>query len=205
MLDRQLHRPRHGQGQGEPPLTLATLSWRAPPADPPPVAPLFQLVGLTMNCVEGATDIDWLNIKVGDPNVRTLRHLQAMLLATDRTGVELLLVDAGLSGCHSDYIEAIQTEIRLTSLITQAGYKVDALMSLFRDSDKFADTCTSPNPFDDYPGGFLHPHETLFVKSRAGTPPELIEQYSHFARDYHSRKFCTPGRRRMGMAGPLAE
>ena len=149
-----------------------------------------KLAGLTMNCIEGVTEVDWLGIKVGDPSVVSLRHLQAMLLATDRTGLALLLVPAGLSACHDEYIAAIDTEIRLSSLIRAAGFKLDAAMSLFQDADDFSDACTAPNPFDAYPGGMLHPHELMFVKSRAGTPDDVIERYTHFARGYDSHRFC---------------
>ncbi len=154
------------------------------------ITPEVKLAGLTMNCIEGATEVDWLGIKVGDPNVVNLRHLQAMLLATDQAGLELLLVPAGLSACHNEYIQAIDNEIRLSSLIRMGGYELDAVMTLFQDRADFAAACTAPNPFDEYPGGLLHPHELMFVKSRAGTPPDVIDKYTHLARDYDSRQFC---------------
>ena len=113
------------------------------------ITPKVKLAGLTMNCIEGVDEVEWLGIKVGDPSVLSLRHLQAMLLATDQAGLELLLVPAGLSACHNEYIQAIDNEIRLSSLIRQGGYELDAVMSLFQDSNDFAETCTAPNPFDN--------------------------------------------------------
>lgn len=115
-----------------------------------------------------------------------------MLLATDPIGLELLLTPLGLDACHNDYIEAVDTEIRLTSLIKAGGYKVEATMSLFRDSDDFADACKNPNPFDSYPGGFVTPFETIFVKSRSMPPAgvELVDKYSHWSRHYDSRQYC---------------
>lgn len=65
-----------------------------------------------------------------------------MILATDKIGLEVLLVPEGLSSCHSDYQQAVATEIRATSLIWDANYSVDAMMEAFQSEKDYGHTCT---------------------------------------------------------------
>lgn len=39
-----------------------------------------KLVGMTMNCVEGVDDIEWLHISTKSKSVTTLRHIQGMFI-----------------------------------------------------------------------------------------------------------------------------
>lgn len=51
-------------------------------------------------------------------------HIQSMLLAIDRTGIDILLEKARFGECFNDWDEARMAETRLTHAILEAGYKV---------------------------------------------------------------------------------
>ena len=151
-----------------------------------------KLVGLTMNCLDGLESLPRPGLQStaeGMDELHKLRHLQAMMLATDKVGVDLLLDPLGLAACHSDYDLAVASEVRLTMLIEHAGFKVDALMSMFGLSDDFAESCTAPDPMESYPGGYLPLHETLFAKTKK-LSGDVVARYSEWASEYSSYQFC---------------
>jgi len=143
-----------------------------------------------MNCYEGRDHS--FAIKPDDSAfdpVHKLRHLQAMLLATDRTGIDLLLDPLGLAACHDDYKTAVGTELHLTNLIWQGGYEVEALMNMWDEEDDFAERCTAKNPTMYYAGGYLPLTETLFTKTKK-LPKGIADKYSQWARHYSSYDHC---------------
>ncbi|KAG9239364.1 hypothetical protein BJ875DRAFT_448537 [Amylocarpus encephaloides] len=98
-----------------------------------------KLIGMTVNC---------------SPTL----HVQSMILATDITGLEVLLYPSdktlaayhadppktyyqngrslpdqvpGMNGCFHDWLSAVTAEISLTTLLHRAGYTVDVMMSGF--------------------------------------------------------------------------
>ncbi|TVY90557.1 hypothetical protein LAWI1_G007118 [Lachnellula willkommii] len=115
-----------------------------------------KLVGITMNC-------------------RPLPHVQSMIWATDRAGIEVLLFPteaqvkrlketlppfsagepvptlqhAGINWCPHDYWNAVSVEVHATPLIEAAGYKVDAMMSAFHKQARFEDSCGEPEAGQD--------------------------------------------------------
>lgn len=151
-----------------------------------------KLVGLTMNCLDGVESLPRPGLQStaeGMDSLHRLRHLQAMMLATDQVGVRLLLDPLGLDACHSDYDIAVASEVRLTMLVERAGFEVDALMSMFGQGERFAETCMTQDPMEWYPGGYLPLHETLFAKTKR-LPSELVDRYSDWARKYSSYEAC---------------
>ncbi|KAI0128398.1 hypothetical protein BJ170DRAFT_701313 [Xylariales sp. AK1849] len=135
-----------------------------------------KLVGMTANCL---------------PKY----HIQSMIWATDRTGMELLLFPppgsstkdkygepsdmVAMEGCYNDMHKAIHGEIGATAVIQKAGHKVDALMAAFHKSGDYEEECKE-NPVEDilwngqYYGANIHPYETVFMKANRDIDPTLV-------------------------------
>ncbi len=144
-----------------------------------------------MNCLHG-DEGSWVGLDMhgeGMDTTHKVRHIQAMLLTTDKVGIELLLTPLGLDACHSDYMPAVQTEIRLTSLIWHAGYKVEALMSMWNEVDNFEEECILTDPMAEYVGGYLPLAEAVFAKTKK-LPPGIVDKYAFWARNYSSYDHC---------------
>ncbi|KAK8049307.1 hypothetical protein PG994_011037 [Apiospora phragmitis] len=143
-----------------------------------------KLVGMTVNC---------------GPQY----HIQSMIFATDRVGMELMLYPppgssrqdeygdendmVALQGCYTEMRKAIHGEVGTTGLIRNAGYEVEALMSAFAKSRRnYAEECAE-HPVADvlydhqYYGSNLHPYETIFIKANRDIDPVLINDLS----DWH--------------------
>ncbi|TVY58015.1 hypothetical protein LSUE1_G010034 [Lachnellula suecica] len=108
-----------------------------------------KLVGITMNCEA------------------PVPHIQSMIWATDRIGMETLLFptekqietlkkilprlkegervpeikNPGINSCPNEYWDAVAVEVYATPLIKAAGYKVDAMMTAYQASDKYEEEC----------------------------------------------------------------
>lgn len=170
-----------------------------------------------MNCLDGQ-DTVWAGVSSdseGFDHHHKLRHLQGMILVTDKIGLALLLTEQGLLSCQADarrarsldrqgsaeklprtpvpvdpkYAAAVRTEIRLTNLIWQGGYEVFALMSEFQDSDDFTTACTLADPMEHYVGGSMPPTEGLFLKVKK-LPAAVTEAYTWWSRGYSSYDAC---------------
>jgi len=118
-----------------------------------------------------------------------LRHLQAMLLATDKVGVRLLLAPLGLNGCHSDYKMAVGAEIHLSNLIWHGGFEVEAIMNMWDEEDDFDQHCMTGNPTMTYAGGYLPLTESMFTKTKK-LPRGIADKYTRWARNYSSYDHC---------------
>lgn len=68
-----------------------------------------KLVGMTMNCFEGQAP--WA------------RHIQSMVFATDRIGLELIISDNHLQ-CAQDMMAAVDQEVGMSATLLAHGYKV---------------------------------------------------------------------------------
>ncbi|KAL9582984.1 MAG: hypothetical protein Q9212_002980, partial [Teloschistes hypoglaucus] len=113
------------------------------------------------------------------------RHVQSMILATDRVGLDILLDPASkaFATCPNGHKEAVEVEVGITTAIKKAGYKVDAMMQEFQAQDTFADTCTGEDR--NYEGAYdngvknagmsLHPYEMLFFKANRGISAKLVD------------------------------
>ncbi|KAK3681571.1 hypothetical protein B0T22DRAFT_298519 [Podospora appendiculata] len=139
-----------------------------------------KLVGMTLNCI---------------PRM----HIQSMIFATDDIGMGLLLDPAlatsasvddqfgtkdnpvGLSGCYADWNAAVHAEVGTTSLITNAGYTVDAFMTSLRSEATPEEYCRAHPESGDmlwdkrYFGSNIHPYETVFIKANRDVDAKLIE------------------------------
>ena len=141
-------------------------------------------------------------------------HVQSMIMATDQIGMRLLL-DECLSECadgheegqfsehiiettaNVDIISGVLCEVSLTGAITDAGYKVDALMTAYRaaNGSYVNEDCYPEDPtrYDKSYFGFnLHPYETLFFKANRGLDPLMLESFTewHTQMAYSSWDAC---------------
>jgi hypothetical protein len=139
----------------------------------------FQLVGMTVNCQA------------------PVPHIQSMIWATDRVGIETLLFPTeeqidrlkgslpprkedepvpemespGINSCPHEYWKAVAIEVYATPLLKAAGYKIDAMMAAFHGSENYEDECTD---YMDvvYEGAYfgmnLHPYDSIFTKANRG-------------------------------------
>lgn len=103
------------------------------------------------------------------------KHIQSMLMAVDRSGLELILPSLQ---CAEHLIDAVMDgETALTSLVRGAGFDADPIYSL-RYSDRFArpedywKSCSHTDIFygDTYDGMDVHPFDTVFVKTKRTVP-----------------------------------
>ncbi|KAI9746570.1 MAG: hypothetical protein M1818_000283 [Claussenomyces sp. TS43310] len=153
----------------------------------------LQLVGMTGNC--------WPQF-----------HVQSMIWATDAVGVELLLFPpqptptqeiptpepvVGINSCFHTWDQAVNAEIHASKIITDAGYKLDLMMTAFHGIDKYAEGCDTSVPGDvlyngHYHGTNVHPYETIFLKTNRGIDPVLMDRLTDWThgRNYTSWDMC---------------
>lgn len=149
-----------------------------------------KLVGMTINCVD----------------VRP-SHIQSMILATDRVGIDILLgrsdesatgtivssndtsgmtyTNIGIDSCPMTMDEAVNLEVSLTSLIQSHNYTVRAMMAEYWSKLDYELDCTNGDvnaAEGAYEGGNLGVFETLFIKTRwaveAGQTERLTQWYN---------------------------
>ncbi|ORY85566.1 hypothetical protein BCR37DRAFT_377245 [Protomyces lactucae-debilis] len=115
-----------------------------------------KLVGLTANCMEGNRDE---------------QHLQSMMLATDRQGLDAMMPSLQCFGDRDDAI--VNGEMALTRRLRDAGFDAMPLYSGYfagqspSSPQAFWDKCTHGDVFlpEEYSGGMdIHPFDTLFAK-----------------------------------------
>ncbi|OWP01189.1 hypothetical protein B2J93_5469 [Marssonina coronariae] len=149
-----------------------------------------KLVGLTMNC-------------------RPRVHIQSMMWATDRVGMEILLFPsaslvekykeilgdrdtapvpkmkvAGINSCPHDYWDAVAVEVYATGLLQTAGFKVNPIMMAYHTSEKYEEQCGSVPDLlgpGDYYGMDLHPYDTIFHKTNRGLNELVLERLTSWA------------------------
>ncbi|KAM0526559.1 hypothetical protein ACHAPW_002303 [Verticillium nonalfalfae] len=144
-----------------------------------------KLIGMTLNC---------------QPRM----HIQSMIMATDKIGMYNLLDPIlaasasvadqfgtaddpiGLSGCYPDWNAAVHAEVGTTSLITSAGYEVDALMTALHSERSAEEYCKAHPDSGDllwdkkYFGGNIHPYETVFAKTNRNVDKEFMAALTEF-------------------------
>jgi hypothetical protein len=188
---------------------------------------IIQLVGMSYNC-------------------HTNRgHVQSMIWATDRRGLEVILQPTGIGECFSTLQSAIDGEVRTTQLLRDNGYEVDVFLSVYHSKDKetkpktpaksnwkpqtsesrnfsgiteheaegagyrstmhghtrgdtvpgdFWKTCTDQDYLvpQGYFGSFVHPYETLFMKSHRNIEDNVLQRLTewHNGWGYSSYDVC---------------
>lgn len=119
-------------------------------------------------------------------------HIQSMVLATDLTGVKILLKGnetdtsaetdplykdwwgnpnslVGLTGCYQDKFKAVSAELSVTHLIKKHGYNVTVLMSAFQADPNYEEHCKEGfEEQNKYNLAKVGPYELIFVKARPG-------------------------------------
>jgi hypothetical protein len=152
-----------------------------------------KLVGLSYNCLPA-------------------KHVQSMILATDRAGLNTLLrgdptdttntTDVkwanehgnpesllGLSSCYNSRYKAISAEISLTNLMYRSSYNVSVLMSA-ASSPGFYEDC-----FLDTDWKNVHPYETIYIKANRDIhiDPKPIKKLTrwHNNSNYSSWQICS--------------
>ncbi|KAK6496974.1 hypothetical protein TWF481_001953 [Arthrobotrys musiformis] len=144
-----------------------------------------KLVGMTMRCN-------------ADKGKRKVMH--SMLYATDRIGLQVLL--PVLNHCFPTFWKAVGAEERAAQTMLNAGYNVTVLMSSFRSSPNYTQTCMHGEVLGDkrYFGTSLHPYETIFQKANRKIFPRQLELLTkwHDQSGYSSWEACYNKRKMMG-------
>ncbi|CAK7273828.1 hypothetical protein SEPCBS57363_005848 [Sporothrix epigloea] len=143
-------------------------------------------------------------------------HIQSMIYATDDVGMGILLDPdhaatgvpdvygtaddtVGLSGCYNGHKAAVHSEIGLATLITNAGYQVDAMMAAYHHQGGLEEYCrTTGNGSGDvllpnqYFGIDVHPYETIFFKTNRKIHSVGIGQLTewHLRRNVTAMDLC---------------
>ncbi|KAI9056223.1 hypothetical protein LZ554_001151 [Drepanopeziza brunnea f. sp. 'monogermtubi'] len=148
-----------------------------------------KLVGMTMNCA---------------PRI----HVQSMIWATDRVGLEVLLFPSealkakylevlgdrdhkpvpkmkvpGINSCPHEYWDAVAIEVYATGLLQTAGYKVDPIMMAYHSSKHYEQECVTTHDLQGhgrYYGMDIHPYDTIFVKTNRGNDPHVLKMLTEW-------------------------
>jgi hypothetical protein len=136
-------------------------------------------------------------------------HIQSMIWATDRVGIETLLFPTddqiaglktslesmkpdtpvpemetpGINSCPSEYWKAVAVEVYASPLIEAAGYKIDAMMTAFHANPNYEAECADIADVlyeDKYFGINLHPYDSIFAKANRGTNAETLRIYTEW-------------------------
>lgn len=135
-----------------------------------------------------------------------------MIWALDRVGLELLLFPpqptgtpenpapepvVGINDCFHTWDSAVNAEVHASKIVTDAGYKVDVMMSAFHGVDNYAAKCDSERLGDvlwngHYQGTNVHPFETIFLKTNRDIDPILMERLTTWTdgSNYTSWEMC---------------
>ncbi|EKD13546.1 hypothetical protein MBM_08264 [Drepanopeziza brunnea f. sp. 'multigermtubi' MB_m1] len=138
-----------------------------------------KLVGSTINCMGGGS-----------------QHIQSMIYATDRIGLDIILLPEGIGECFPSLQSAMNAEIRTTPLVKSKGYHIDVMLANFQSEPDYAyENCTVNGEFlydGAYYGFSVHPFETIFIKTNRGISPKLIDQHTEWvdASGYSSYDVC---------------
>lgn len=132
-----------------------------------------KLVGVSINCVpvDGAMAPFAKTAAAQQPT----RHVQSMVMATDRVGVDIGIASRALSDHAAGRLDAIVNhELGYSGAVLARGYDIDCLLPGVAHAPPRA----LRNPMYSYDGAFVHPIEAVFVKSDLGaglpigvTPP----------------------------------
>jgi hypothetical protein len=147
-------------------------------------------------------------------NCRPLVHVQSMIWAIDRVGLEILLFPSeelqqklksslkpfkdsepvppmeipGINHCPHEYWKAVTVEVHATPLIQAAGYTVDSMMYASHMSEHYIDECANyPDPLYEgsYFGTDIHPFDTIFAKANRGTNQKVVDRLTEWVNGRH--------------------
>ncbi|EWC43768.1 hypothetical protein DRE_07333 [Drechslerella stenobrocha 248] len=125
-------------------------------------------------------------------------HVQSMILATDRVGIDILLNDVIAGHCYSGWDDAVDGETNITQAIRQAGYHVTTFMTPFSSVADYPDNCEHGDILwnDKYFGTNMHPYEAMFQKANRDIYPDQLRLLTewHNKANYSSQPFCGAGR-----------
>ena len=130
-------------------------------------------------------------------NCQPIFHVQSMIWATDRTGIELLLhppadpklpadkQEVGINSCFHTWETAVHAEVYATQIILAAGYETSVMMSAFHAKKTFVQDCDKGGNGDalwngKYYGTNVHPYETVFMKSNRDIDPILMTRLTEW-------------------------
>lgn len=123
-----------------------------------PLTGLTKLVGITANCDKSYP-----------------RHIQSMLFAVDKFGLELIEKSLRCANNRADAIN--HGELLMTALIREAGYQAETIYSMrgntkYEKSEDYWEQCAHGDVY--FPNGMagmdVHPYDTVFVKLRRALP-----------------------------------
>ncbi|KAL5351795.1 hypothetical protein ACLOAV_003656 [Pseudogymnoascus australis] len=130
-------------------------------------------------------------------NCQPIFHVQSMIWATDRTGIQLLLhppadpklpadkQEVGINSCFHTWDTAVHAEVYATQIILSAGYEASVMMSAFHAKKTFVQECDKGGNGDalwngKYYGTNVHPYETVFMKSNRDIDPILMTRLTEW-------------------------
>lgn len=122
------------------------------------------------------------------------RHVQALIWATDRVGLEILMSPRSMGSCWRTPGDSTQAEIYATQHVLDTGYDVDTMMSAFQSTPTYSRTCDQGDP--NYEGGYfgvtIHPFETIFVRADRGIAQKVMDTQTKWANEanYSSYAVC---------------
>lgn len=147
-------------------------------------------------------------------------HLQSMILATDRIGLEILLFPSksltkkfrdaigdavylpvpkmahpGINSCPVGYWDAVSMEVHSTGLLQTAGYQVDTMMMAYHKEKDYQQHCGGWGDVQgphQYFGINLHPYDTMFTKTNRHLDELTIKLYTEWVdgAGYKSYESC---------------
>lgn len=131
-------------------------------------------------------------------NCDPMFHVQSMIWATDRVGLELLLhpppdpnlpadakQEVGINSCFHTWESAVHAEIHATRIILDAGYEATVMMTAYHAKKTFIEDCLKDGNSDTlwngkYYGTNVHPYETVFMKSNRDIDPVLMSRLTEW-------------------------
>ncbi|KAK6541814.1 hypothetical protein TWF694_007595 [Orbilia ellipsospora] len=148
-----------------------------------------KLVGMTYNCKPRRQEVH--------------PHIQSMILATDRTGISLLLPI--LSECFTSHMRAIYAEGNSTRAMWNAGFTATALMTSFSSKENYAHECNHTDVLGGgaYYGMAVHPYETIFMKANRNYGQRVLDRFTEWTDEagYSSYEVCGRGRNEIPALG----
>jgi hypothetical protein len=150
--------------------------------------PFLPMWNRSANWVKLFTQMINATTKLGGSTIgifNNLPHIQTMVFATDRVGLEIGMRH-GIFSQNSQPLTRnqciIEKEVAYSTKILQAGYNIQCLLPAYANVDFRTITGTSPNinPFiqdENYFKLSLHPYEVIFIKDKYNSLTSMYTQW----------------------------
>ncbi|EGX51456.1 hypothetical protein AOL_s00054g155 [Orbilia oligospora ATCC 24927] len=157
-----------------------------------PSAPNIRIIQRTNTCYDLGAYGELVGMTFNCEPIYGVRHLQSMIFATDRIGINTLL--SVMSTCFPNWLSAVYGESNSTRAIINAGYTVSAMMTSFASQENYADECKHGDILLEgaYFGDNLHPYETIFQKANRDFGKDVLSRLTEWTdlAGYSSYEVC---------------